>query len=147
MTTLLLHPPAEILVQLLVDAGQVAAYDATPWPMFWDQEPDSPDNCVTAFGTAGIVDGVSQIDGEIWEHHGFQLRVRSSKPADGYAKIAALRSYMSKSVSYQLVNVAGTQYTVYALVMRQAIMPLGKDTPHSKRSIFTTNGLMSVIRR
>lgn len=148
MNYTLLHPPAKILVQLLVDAGQVSPYTSlTDWPMFWDAEPDSPDDCVTAHDTAGVVDSIDQVVGEIMEHRGFQLRVRSSKPDVGYAKIEALRAYMVASVKNQLVNVNGTQYVVYALAMRQAILPLGKDVPNSKRSVFTTNGLMSVARR
>lgn len=146
MTNVLLHPPERILVQLLVDAGQAAAYTATPWPAFWDAEPDSPDDCMTITGTLGMVDGIDQVTGRIDEHHGFQLRVRSSRAQDGYAKVMAVRAYMAANVAYQLVNVLGTQYTVYA-IKPGGILPLGKDTPRSKRSLFTVNGLMTVARR
>lgn len=146
MSDTLLHNPSRILVQLLLDAGQVASFDAlTGWPAWWEGVSDSPDDAVSVYDTAGISDG-DDMHGGINEHHGLQIRVRCSRPADGYSKIAAIRDY-TKSVTQQLVNVDDTQYTVQALVKFGPILSLGQEVPGSTRSLFTVNGLMSVTRR
>jgi len=144
----LLHNPSRMLVQLLLDAALVAAFDATSgWPAFWEGMADSPDDAISITDTLGIAEGVTMPDGAIQEHQGFQLRVRSSRPHDGYTKIAQLRQYLSESVANQLVNVDGTQYTVHAVTKLGPILPLGREVPGSRRSAHTVNGLVSVTRR
>jgi Bacteriophage minor capsid protein len=148
VTDTVLHHVSRILVQLLVDAAQVTAFDATSgWPAWWEGMNDSPDNAVSLTDTTGISDGVTMPDGAIQEHQGFQLRVRSSLPQDGKLKISQLRQYLSESVANQLVNIDGYQYIVIGVVKLGPVLSLGREVPGSNRSAFTVNGLVAIMRR
>lgn len=141
----LLHSPADILRQLLVNigAGSLPTSEAA-WPITTDQELPEPDDVITIYDTLGRIDGQSMPEGEIDEHYGIQIRLRSGLHTDGYRKLFAIRRYLSRSVTDVTVTLDGNSYRVWSIPNLGSINRLGKDAPNSRRRLFTLNGTMVV---
>ena len=75
MTSQLDYSPADVLRWLLVSlsAGTDPADDAA-WPAYVSNEPDSPDNLLVMYDTAGIPAGFVQSTGEMMEYRGCPSR-------------------------------------------------------------------------
>lgn len=147
MPGLLTHSPADILRYLLISKGLGITPTPTPsnsvWPIYADNEPDGPDNCITVFNTTGKKNGRYQVTGQVHEFHGIQIRIRSSISTVGYTKSRAIAITLDENVLTESVNVSGTVYCVQSFTRTSDVIPLGKEasTP-SKRSIHVINGLV-----
>lgn len=144
--------PAHIVAVLLADLG----YGADPevggdWPIYDGLEPDTPDNCITIFDTPGELQGTVQIDGEIQERFGLQIRIRCSSQTVGWTKANALAVVCDQVVSQNTVIIGSNQYLVTTITRRGGILNLGRERPQtggqgvtSKRSVYTFNAVVSV---
>lgn len=152
------YAPADILRWLLVAKGAVGdptvldpvTYQPTQdWPCYHSVEPDLPDNCLTLYDTEGQDDGRGMLDGKIWEHPGFQLRVRGVDQATAYAKVKQLRDYMTKPSNILMSGVTvgsgplANSYVIHCLAGFGRIIPLGQDGGNSKRFLFTLNAYIA----
>ena len=144
--------PAQIVRQLLIDLdiGSEPEFTATlytgeDWPAFYGAEPPVPDNLLLVNDTTGELDGRT-FDGEIQEHFGFQILIRSIKHSVGWFKAFNLRATLAESVQYRDVRVGDESYLVHAISGIGQVLVLGKHGP-SKRSLFTVNALLSVRQR
>ena len=147
----LVHSPADIVAQLLIDLG--LGTDPTTngtWPIYVGREPTIPDNCITVYDTAGVDDGRSMIDGETWNHYGFQVRVRSVDHRTGWVKADTISSTMAMNVlrtSTTITDSDGTKtnYRIQCIARIGDTLKLGKEVPTSKRDIFTVNATMTLL--
>lgn len=137
------NSPAEIAAQLLVLLGY--GTDSDTWPVYATNEPSSPDNCITVKDTDGKGEG-RVATGELQEHQGIQIRVRSADHPTGWAKCTALRNGMATGFYDRTVVIGARQYLVHCFANIGRILPLGKDTPATKRSVFTINALISYTK-
>lgn len=147
----LTHSPAQIVRDLLVDLGLGTLPSASgSWPIYVSNIPDSPDSLITITDTVGISDGRTQFDGQAHEHPGIQVAVRDANHQDGWEKINALRVALSETIRNNAVSITdnvgtGTSvYTVYAITKVGGVIVLGKDTPTSKRNLFTLNATVAL---
>lgn len=147
----LANSPAEIVQWLLIKLGLAtdpANTSTQPWPAYSTGEPSSPDNCITVYDTTGQDFGRSQLDGEVLYHHGFQVRVRASEHPAGWIKANAIRIKLSGGVRQVVVSIPpdGTKssYLVYNINRIGPVLTLGKETPQSRRSLFTLNAMLVV---
>lgn len=138
----LVDSPAEIIRQLLIDLGLATA--ASTWPVFATGEPASPDNCITVTDTVGTSDGRSMIDGELYTHFGFQVRVRSTDHDTGWLKAAVIRTHLARSVYQRTVAMDIQRYFIQAITNIGQVLPLGKEVAVSKRSLFTVNATVPI---
>lgn len=144
------HSPADICRRLLIGLGQLT--DPLPWetgvglawPGFVSAEPNVPDNCVTLKDTQGSDDGRVMTDGEPQDHFGFQVRVRGTDHAAAWAKADAIRTALAMSVDNRTVSIDASTYTVHAIARIGQAINLGKDTPTSRRSLFTINAVVAI---
>ena len=150
MSNYLEHSPADIIRTLLIDLGVATTPSADgDWPAYAGREPNTPDNVVTVYDTEGTPDGRSMIDGEVWKHHGFQIRLRCNDQYDGWMKIDAIAKALEMSVYLATVSVgddAGTGsavYTVYAINRKSGPLSIGTE-PESKRFIYTYNAVAAI---
>jgi hypothetical protein len=114
----------------------------SPWPIYTVQEPNVPDNCITLKDTQGHEFGRAQIDGEMFYHPGFQVRVRSHDWTVGWLKADAIRVFLAQTWYQGIVTPddgTGKTYMVFNFNNISQVLPLGKDTPTSKRNLFTIN--------
>ena len=116
------------------------------WPTFCSNEPSTPDDCITTYDTAGRDDGRIMVTGNRVEHPGVQVRVRSTDHPTGYAKARAICVVLDSGFYDQLVTLPnGNQYVVHAVYRSGNVIALGKDTPNSKRTLFTINATMDLL--
>jgi hypothetical protein len=157
---LLYNSPADVIRWLLVQlgtksmilpSGQVIPIglvtDPTldqPWPCYASDEPDIPDNCVTVYDTQGRDDGRSMIDGERYEHHGIQIRVRAQSHIFGYLQSRQIAVALDQFVVGAGVTVSGHSFFVPCVSRTSGVIPLGRDTPNTKRRIFTINAVCPI---
>ena len=172
MSVPLYDSPASILSNLLFVLGQTwgtsygitlshppiaSQNDNTAWPVYYSNEPDRPDNCVTVYDTDNQDDGRSHVDGEGYFHYGFQVRVRATNSAGfnahdvGYRQgqiIQKLLEEQTKDVPIH-PDVNGVfsplaRYKVLACT-RLSLRSLGADVTNTKRRIFVLNGFAAIL--
>lgn len=143
------HSPADVVRQLLIDLGlgtaiSTAGAPTGAWPVYHASAPPEPDRIITVRSTTGIDGGRSHPDGERLTHHGIQVAIRSVSESEGYIKANAIAIALDQSVRRVTVTVDGVNYLVYCFSKVGDVIPAGKETPTSKRSLFTINPMVSL---
>lgn len=147
------HSPADVLAYLLQNVGlgvdpDPAGAQEQIWPIYVDNEPDLPDNCITIYNSVSRQQGRSQLDGEIQEMHGIQVRVRSSVSNQGFAKARAIAVYLDETQYTDIVTIGAAIYCAHSFTRTSGINAIGKDAPTpTKRSILTFNGLFTLTQK
>lgn len=145
--------PADVVANLLVQLGSATLPTDTPsasWAVYVSNEPTSPDRIITVYDTTGVKHGRTMTDGQIQESHGIQLRFRSDVYPIGYAKARAVAVTLDRDGVGQpeglctTVTVNGVRYQIHNLNRTSDVISLGKESPNSKRSLFTVNYLVSI---
>lgn len=138
------HTPADVIRYLLIslDLGSLPT-DLEDWPIFYGDEPNTPDNCITLYDTPGTDQGRSMIDGALFGFYGFQVRVRAATKSAGYLKALGIQTVMAQSVIRETVTIEGTGYFVHSISNIGDVLDLGKP-PQSSRVLFTINAVTSV---
>lgn len=145
MSGLLRDSQQAILAQALEDLNIV---DPDIWPINVDQDSESPDTSITVYGTLGRDDGRTQIDGELQEHHGVQIKV-SSLDRTGFLIATQLAvacdGMVDKGVTVSS-ELMGTNYYILQSVNRtgNGVNALGKDMVNTRRNLYTFNALVNV---
>ena len=142
-----IHNPADIIRWLMIDKGiGTDPADGGLWPIYRGSEPDTPDSVITVYGTTGQQDGRSQVSGEVFEHHGYMIRVRSNRESTASEKAYAIDQILNEQVANQLVNIDGYTYIVCAVNRKGSVNSVGKETPTSERNVFTINAISAIYR-
>lgn len=145
MSGSLIHSPSQIISQLLIDlALGTAPADAGSWPVHFSGEPNSPDNVITVYDAAGVSDGRTQVDGQMQEHHGIQVRIRSTNHGTGFTKARAIAVALDESVLLNSVAISGSVYLVYAVSRTGDVIALGKNHPIGDFNLFTINAVVAL---
>lgn len=147
MSGALSHSPAVVVAKLLVDLALGAASGQT-WPVFTSEEPDGvgvPDAVITTYDTSGTSSGKTHADNERQEHHGVQVRIRSSTHDVGYTKARAIATALD-AVNNATVGVDSSSYNVVATTRTSDVLSLGRETPVSNRRLFTVNFLVALTQ-
>lgn len=139
------HSPAQIIARLLATLGVgVTGGTVGDWPIYVSDEPNSPDNAITLYDTSGQNDGRSMIDGEVQEHPGVEVRIRSSTHEIGFAKAAVIAEILAMTIYQNTVVISTNQYLVHSITRKGTINYLGRENPTSKRQLFTINCLAAI---
>lgn len=144
MSGILLNSPADIVRNLLITLGLGANPPSSSWPIYHKSEPDTPDNVITVFDTEGRNDGRMNPTLQRMYHHGIQIRVRSGTHNPGYIKANAIAIAIDENVYRETVTIAGVAYCVHCIIRTSDVIPLGKETPISKRDLFVINAILAV---
>lgn len=139
------HSPADVIRYLLISLGLgTLPEDGAAWPIYCDQEPDRPDNCLTIYNTAGRDNGRVMINGERQEHHGFQVRIRAVTPVVGYPKARAIAVAMDQDVNRDSITIGYSEYLIHSISRTTDVFSLGEEVPASKRKIYTVNAVATL---
>ena len=145
MSGSLAHSPSEIIQNLIVDLGLgVLPSAGGSWPVYRASIPDAPDNVITVIRTAGRLQGRRQPTGETIEHYGIQITIRGTTPTIGDTKARAIADAFDTSVLRDSVTISSNVYVVQAITRASGPIPLGDESPESKRQIFTLNITASI---
>lgn len=136
--------PADIVRHLMINLNlgvlpSTRSSGDPTWPIFSDKEPSVPDDCITVKDTTGTSDGRRMVDGFPQAHFGLQVRVRAVDKNAGWRKAVAIRTLLSTSVRMTAVAIGSDTYNVAAVTHMGQVIPLGDETPQSKRKVFTLN--------
>lgn len=146
------HSPAEIIRQLLVDLelgilpSSWNGVDKTSWIMSCNESPPNPDRVITTIDTEGEDTGFFQWNGDAQGFCGIQLQVRSDTFQQGFRKSNTVYQTLSKGVYDVTVTIEDAQYRVHSVTPATDIIPLGNESPTSKRQLFTLNWVASIAR-
>ena len=144
------HAPSEIIQQALIDGSMGSLPSAEDdWPIYSDNEPDSPDDLIFVSDTTGIVEGRTGPDGETIEQEGIQITVRSAHPREGFVKARAIAKWIDDQDKYNvtLLETTGTgehTYRIEALNRVGSVMPIGREQNASKRYLTVANYLAAI---
>lgn len=157
MANELLHSPADVVRQLVLDLGLGTDPDDEPgedWPVFAHSLPDLPDAAMAVTDTAGRDHGSSQLTGELFTAYGWQLRVRGVTHAGGaWQKADECRRSLSERCTQRVVTLANltgtdtTDYTVHCLHGFGQVLTGAEPSSAGRRTVFSLNGLISLTRR
>lgn len=144
MSGSLTNSPQYIIRQLLVDLAVGTNYSlGGSWPVYDGSEPDTPDNCITVYGTDPEIQGHNLTDGEVTEQYGFQVRIRSVTNETGGSKAREIAQALDKNVNLTAVTISPSSYVVVAVTRGSGPIPLGKE-PSTKRYLHTINCKASI---
>jgi hypothetical protein len=140
----LTHSPAEITQVLLQEKFPQLAIFSTNEPDAGGMEFGGQvigDLTITVYDTDGKGDGRAMVDGTLFNHWGLQIRVRSSEHRDGWVQANTIRNFLAEGVQQAVVVMPddSSMYLIWCYANIGQVLPLGKQTPQSKRSIFTIN--------
>ena len=117
------------------------------WPLYTGFMPDNKnvkDDAVAIFDTAGVKDG-RLMTGLTIHKYGMQIRVRSRKQTDGWAKIAAIATELEaidRTNATPTVN--GTKYEFLNVSPTSAPLFIGVEEGTERRYLFVLNILVSL---
>ena len=145
MSGALAHSPSEIIQNLMVDLGLgvLPSVDGS-WPIYRSGLPEDPDNTISVIRTAGRLQGRRHPTGETIEHYGIQITVRGTTPTIGDTKVRAIADSFDTNVLRDSVTIGSDVYVVQSINRASGPIPLGNETPESKRQIFTLNITASI---
>lgn len=144
MAEALNHSPADVIRRVLIALGQGADPPATPWPVYSSFEPGSPDNIITTFDTTGRDHGRTAPDSERQVHHGVQVRVRANSHGAGFQKARQIALALDGIYQYT-ITISGKTYLLHSFNRTSEVVVIGKESPESRRSVFTVNGLVALM--
>jgi hypothetical protein len=139
------HSAGHVLRRLLIQLG-LGSDMGTDWPVFVTVEPDMPDNVITIYNTQGELLGSLQPTGEVVEHYGCLVRVRSGGYDPGWTKADEIRYTLDELVRITPVSVNGNSYEVVAVNRSSGVLELGPDPANGKRDLFTLNYTLPLRR-
>ena len=144
MPGILNHSPADIIRYLLIQmgAGVNPTVSTSNWPIYVSSEPNLPDNCITIFDTLGEISNKNHLNGKVIEHNGFQIRVRAENHPTGYVKANSIAQLIDTELYRESVTIDSSDYCIHSVKRVSDIIPLGTDSPTSKRYLFTINFLV-----
>jgi hypothetical protein len=145
------HSPADIIRRLLIRLGHgTLPTDSGNWPIYIAILPSKPDKLLVVTDTAGIQQGNFHI-GEAQESHGIQVTVRSTDHENGFQKAREIAVALDE-VTNTTIGLSGptgtgtTDYTIYSITKVSGPLPLGTETPESKRRLFTINSRVALVQ-
>lgn len=139
------HSPAQIL-QYYLDDQLLATLPESDgsWPVFAGLLPDTPSNAICVYNTESKLDGRENINGEMQEHHGIQIRFRSDTYSAGWQKAVAVALNLDALHRVE-VPIGSETYLIQAVSRTGGIIDLSMDeVPATRRRNFVLNALMSV---
>ena len=146
------HSPAEIILLYLVAAGhaQVPAADGVlpelvgnEWSASVHEMPNTPPEQLTLYDTEPTKDSRSMRSGDVHEHHGVQLLVRSATHVDGDRKSRNLCPVLDALAPGTTISIDGSNYTIHNASRTGGVLPLGSKDGESTRR-FSINLLVSI---
>ena len=135
------HTPSEIVRQLLIDLNIGTASGA--WPIYCENMPDSPDNCLAVYDTEALEAKRDHVTGVTALIRGIQVMVRATDVKTAYLKCKDVNKTFDEDVYRDEVTLDTTVYLVQAISRLSAEIPVGADGT-TKRRLYSTNARLSV---
>jgi hypothetical protein len=115
------------------------------WPVYSPGVPNSPENLISVKNTAGTDDG-RVMEGEVQTHFGVQVMVRGVDDPTAWDKANAIREAV-QYVDLQVVTVGAAEYLLRCYAKIGNVIDAGRESPTSRRPVFTLNLVVSLETR
>jgi len=136
------YSAGDVVARLIVQLGLGTDPQANGlWPVYSEGEPPTPDDVITVYTTDGVDSPRTMPDGELNGTDGLQVRVRSVRHDSGFEKASEIASALTDASLVRRITVAvdGVDHLVHSVDYVGNVIPLGKESPSSRRSLFTIN--------
>ena len=144
MSGALTHSPAVVIQQLFVDLSiGTLPVTGSDWPIAVSQERDTPDEFITLYDTASVMQGRTMSDGVKQEQSGIQVRIRAATYDANHTKASEIQNAIDSVVRNTSVTVGSSIYTVNAISRKSSIIHIGKE-PSSDRDVSTINATVAM---
>jgi hypothetical protein len=90
-----------------------------------------------------LLDGRLMGTGEVIEHYGIQLKIRSSDYLTGWQKIRQLVLYL-RAINNNHVVIGDTTFVLHNLSQTTSIVCLGNEAESKRRFLFTVNYVCTI---
>jgi hypothetical protein len=135
--------PANIIRQLLLDLNLGQADTKQAWAVYVGFMPDTPDDAICVYDTAGKLDGRMMRTGQQIEHEGIQVRVRGllypTTIAKAYGIALAFDEQKRSAVTADAAN-----YLIQNISRSGAVLNLGVEDTDRHRYHFTINATLTI---
>lgn len=142
----LLTSPAYIITEYLRSQGIVSdPTDDTTWPSYVSYMPDASvvkTDVAVIYNTSGLKDG-RIMDGEVIQHYGIQVKVRSNNHNKGWAKAEAIALSLDAVLNSD-ITVSSNEYRIYNIQRTTPVVALGTEEGTVKRQLFVINFLVTL---
>lgn len=146
------NPPAEIVAQLLIDLGLVSDPELTgtgtdtEYPIYISFMPDTVDEIITIYDTAGELAGRDMPTGHVIDRFGIQIICRSgtTKYTEGQQTLADIADSIDESILDNVVTLNANSYLVRNLRRTSSVLSLGKESEETKRNLLSLNLLATI---
>jgi len=140
------YSPAYILAWYMINELEIMSLPSasSDWPLFINALPDKStikDSAGAIYDTSGTLDGRVLSTGEVVEHYGLQVKIRSRDYQTGWQKIRDIAASFS-TVQNIVVNIGDDDYRVWNISRTSPVVNLGID--ERKRFQFTVNFLTTM---
>jgi len=137
--------PASIIAQYIVATLNYMSNpdDATDWPLFVSHLPFDIISCGCIYDTAGVQDGRISSSGEVIEHPGIQLTIRSKEYEMGREKAEQVALALD-AVFNEIVSIDDIDYTVQNIKRMSDVISLGIEPGTQRNHLFTVNFLVTI---
>lgn len=144
-------PPSTLFTQILQEENLASTDPAADWFPFLAFLPEgtpAKDRAISVTDYSGLPDGRILRTGEVIEHPGIQIRVRSRRYEEGYSKIKAIQTTMD-AILRRLVQIKDDKgdvletWLVVSASRTSGIMPMGYD-PKGKTYHLSINYTVTV---
>lgn len=145
MSGVLSNSPSEIIAYLVINLGKGTNPNASSsWPVYVDFSPESPDNLIVINTEAGRLSGKDHVEGDVPEHVGFQVAVRSSSFSSGEQKARDIAITFDEQVSQKLITISGTSYIISSITRRSSVINPTRNISNSRRNLFTFHATTTI---
>jgi hypothetical protein len=135
--------PADIVRQLLLDLGLSAS--AGKWVTYVGFLPDTPDNALCVYDTAGIPDGRIMRTGRQIVHEGIQIRVRGLSYPEVWVKAKMIAVGLDALHKVLVALSSAEAYTLLNVSRTGDIIPAGiEEEGGRRRHHFTVNAVVTI---
>lgn len=124
------HPPSQLIQTLLVSEGLFTnPEDDKDWgcyiSFFPETQAGAKVGCV--FDTSSVKNGRIMRTGEVIEHPGLQIAIRTPDYATGWAKMSDIRFYLDRLLLDKEVIIENTKYNIHSATRTSDILSLGVE--------------------
>ena len=146
-TNKLQKTPASIIAYYIINtlAKMSGPSDGLTWPLYDSNLPDGPQvetDAGAIYDTSGVLDN-RYMSGEVSQHFGFQLRIRSRDKNVGYTKIEDVSSALD-DVKLATFSIGSLDYSIQNISRSSTIVSLGVEPGTKRRFHFTVNYLLTI---
>jgi hypothetical protein len=135
--------PANIVYQVLLDLGRVAS--SGQWTAYVSFLPDTPNDAICIYDTAGRIDARLMVSGEQIVHPGIQIRVRGLSYPEVWSKANEIALVLDGLGRIDVALSSAEVYTLLNVSRTGDIIPVGiEEESGRRRHHFTINAVVTI---